>query len=77
VTLKEALTHLAEQHNITFMPHPKRGPKDGKPVFAFGHLSVYLDRSVIFVLEAPTDPGRAPAWKPIALDDLIERAADK
>ncbi len=78
VSLKDAVAHLAERHSITFVPNLKRGLKDGKQIFTFGHLTIYMDRSVIYVLESSgADSALPPAWKPIALDDLIERAADK
>ncbi|VDK46318.1 unnamed protein product [Anisakis simplex] len=63
--LQDVLELRARQAGVLFAP---QGNKfyDGKRVFTFGHMSIYLDRNVIFAFN--TD---AQQWAPIALDHLL------
>lgn len=55
----------AREAGIVYAP---QGNKfyDGKRVFTFGRMSIYLDRNVIFAFNVETQQ-----WAPIALDHLL------
>jgi tuftelin-interacting protein 11 len=62
MSFKEIVAQYAEEEcAVIFMPKGKL--HDGKPVFAFGKLTVYIDGKSIFLQEAG-------AWRPVSLSDL-------
>mmetsp|Transcript_32783 Transcript_32783/g.49541 ORF Transcript_32783/g.49541 Transcript_32783/m.49541 type:complete len:702 (+) Transcript_32783:477-2582(+) len=66
-SFRDVVEEYAKQHDVTF--HPRMGPnstKDGKPIFLFGSVSIYLDSNVVFALR-----GVSKKWEPISLDDLV------
>ena len=50
------------EHNLLFMPITNR-TFDGKQVFQFGQVNIYIDKNVVFVF----DNGQ---WFPVKLNDL-------
>ena len=67
-TFREVVADFCQQHGILFQP--KLGgssSKDGKQVFQFGKVPVYLDSNVVFAfLEGD--------WRPMELEAIADRA---
>ncbi len=67
-TFKEVVEDFANHQGIPF--HPKVGSnslKDGKTIFMFGGVQVFLDSNVIFA-------SQGEEWKPTSLSDLMSLA---
>ncbi len=67
-TFKEVVEDFANHQGIPF--HPKLGSnslKDGKTIFMFGDVQVFLDSNVIFA-------SQGEEWKPTSLSDLMSLA---
>lgn len=69
MSFTEIIEKFAGMHGMLFMPHSKRGYQDGKPVYLFGQVSIYLSNQNIYYY----DNGKLD-WLPIALPDLLEKA---
>jgi tuftelin-interacting protein 11 len=68
-TFQEVVEELARERDIVFQPRMgSNSTKDGKQVFLFGSLPLYLDGDVVFCL-------MEAKWKPVSLDRLVEMAA--
>jgi hypothetical protein len=68
-TFREVVEELARERDIVFQPRMgSNSTKDGKQVFLFGSLPLYLDGDVVFCL-------MEAKWKPVSLDRLVEMAA--
>lgn len=65
-SFREIVERRAEDNGIIMMPVPNK-TQEGKPVYKFGNVQIYIDRNVIFVY----DDGR---WIPKSLDRLMELA---
>ncbi|KHN87809.1 Septin and tuftelin-interacting protein 1 -like protein [Toxocara canis] len=65
LSFKDVVEMRARQAGVVYAP---QGNKfyDGKRVFTFGRMSIYLDRNVIFAFNV-----EAQQWAPIALDHLL------
>jgi tuftelin-interacting protein 11 len=55
----------AEENNLEFLPIPNR-TYEGKQVYRFGRLTVYIDRNVVFMNENGQ-------WIPVSLNTLVDR----
>ncbi|CAB3405543.1 unnamed protein product [Caenorhabditis bovis] len=68
LSLKDAIEMTAARNGFTY--HPQVGRlKDGRQVFWFGAVSIYIDVGMVFVM----DPVNF-VWRPIGLDELIRLA---
>jgi tuftelin-interacting protein 11 len=67
-TFREVVTEFAQERDVLFQPRMgNNSTKDGKQVFNFGTVPVYLDSNVVFALQHGD-------WKPLALSQLAELA---
>lgn len=67
-TFREVVAEFARERDILFQPRMgSNATKDGKQVFLFGDLPVYLDSNVVFAYNESE-------WKPMALEDLATLA---
>jgi len=57
----------AEENNIVFVPVPNR-TQEGKQVYRFGRVQIYIDRSVIFAFNSGM-------WSPVSLNTLVDLAS--
>ncbi|CAG0888451.1 unnamed protein product [Cyprideis torosa] len=64
---KELLERRCQEKGIDFYPIPGKF-KEAKQVFTCGRFQIYIDRSVIFVLESPSK------WVPWSLSRLVDSA---
>ena len=63
-TFREVVEDFARRNDIVFTPRfGANSSKDGKQVFSFGGVSIYLDKDVVFAQ-------RASSWYPTSLEDL-------
>lgn len=72
MSFKEIMTQFAAMNGLLFMPNAKRGTVDGKQVYTFGKASIYMTKDCVYVYEQLA-AGNGN-WRPIALQDLLERA---
>ena len=71
-TFREVVEEFARERGILFRPRigdHKATHVDGKQVFLFGTIPVYLDANVAYALLRDTD------WEPISLDELGQKAS--
>ncbi|KAI2497077.1 hypothetical protein MHU86_17447 [Fragilaria crotonensis] len=68
-TFREVVEDFAREHDISFRPRTggKSTTDDGKPIFLFGNVPIYLDTNVIFANQDST-------WKPLAMEQLVALA---
>ncbi|KAG7349995.1 GC-rich sequence DNA-binding factor-like protein [Nitzschia inconspicua] len=68
-TFRDVVEELARERDIVFQPRMgANATKDGKQVFLFGDLPMFMEDDVVFCyIES--------SWKPISLDLLVERAS--
>jgi tuftelin-interacting protein 11 len=75
MTFRDVVTEFAREHSILFRPYGD-ATKDGKTVYQFGDVKIYLDANVVFVQEREnTSMGVVSSvpshrWKPVSLDEL-------
>lgn len=69
-TFREVVEEFCLQESIPFVPRTTGAwtHVDGKQVFLFGTIPVYLDSDVVFVHEGKDQ------WEPTSLESLLERA---
>jgi hypothetical protein len=75
VTFREVVEAFAKQHDVLLQPRlqgDKVSTKDGKPIFLFGSVPIYLDSNVVF---AQTKTGSVGEWRPMSLEQLASMAA--
>lgn len=63
---KDLIQTKAEEHNIVFMPLMGKR-HEGKQLYTFGRIVIYIDRGVVFVQGEKT-------WVPTSLQSLIDMA---
>lgn len=68
LSLKEIIEYTAGKNGFTYHPQKDRY-KDGRQVFWFGALSIYLDSEMVYVM----DPIEF-VWRPSGLNELIQMA---
>jgi len=65
-SFREEVEEYALRHNVLFAP--KKGlSHDGKPLYAFGPITCYLDAGVIHVLDGER-------WRPSSLEQVVQRS---
>jgi tuftelin-interacting protein 11 len=64
-SFKELVEQRAAERGVAFIPQANKF-REGKPVFWFGNISVYIDRNVVFALDLATN-----IWSPIGIDHLM------
>lgn len=64
-TFREVVEDFAREQDISFRPRTtgKNTTDDGKPIFLFGSIPIYLDANVIFALQDSR-------WQPLAIENL-------
>lgn len=72
MSFKDVIHRFAEMNSIEFVPNIKRGVKDGKQIYSFGKLNVYIDGQAIYAF-LPDSLGGG-VWKPISLQEMLEKA---
>jgi tuftelin-interacting protein 11 len=71
-TFREVVEDFATAESIPFQPRSgARSMVDGKQVFLFGDIPMYLESDVIFVHEGSNQ------WEPLSLESLLDRAKQK
>uniref|UniRef100_A0A8C3QGI9 G-patch domain-containing protein n=1 Tax=Cyanoderma ruficeps TaxID=181631 RepID=A0A8C3QGI9_9PASS len=66
MNFKDLIQIKAEEHNIVFMPIIRKR-HEGKQLYTFGRIVIYIDRGVVFVQGEKT-------WVPTSLQSLIDMA---
>ncbi|XP_062823127.1 tuftelin-interacting protein 11 [Anolis carolinensis] len=66
MNFKDLIQAKAEEHNIVFMPVIGKR-HEGKQLYTFGRIVIYIDRGVVFVQGEKT-------WVPTSLQSLIDMA---
>ncbi|GAB1606956.1 tuftelin-interacting protein 11-like [Argonauta hians] len=64
-SFKELVEKMAIDHNLVFIPIAGKS-HEGKQVYRFGSVLMYLDRNVVFVLDNQN-------WIPVSLSSLVDR----
>eukprot|EP00457_Paulinella_chromatophora_P001447 gb/GEZN01001449.1/.p1 GENE.gb/GEZN01001449.1/~~gb/GEZN01001449.1/.p1 ORF type:complete len:934 (+),score=209.60 gb/GEZN01001449.1/:82-2883(+) len=67
----EQIAQIAAVNNLEWLPNSRRALQQGKQVYFFGKVSVYVDKSVLYALETDMTGG---IWRPISLPALLQRA---
>jgi len=65
-TFRDLVEATANSKGVVFLPHTKRSPVDGCPVYRMGPLAVYIDAGVLFV-----DRGSGGVYEPMSIDDAL------
>ncbi|CAF3432930.1 unnamed protein product [Rotaria sp. Silwood1] len=65
-SFKDLVEKKATEHNLLFLPITNR-TYEGKQVYQFGNVNIYIDKNVIFLYENSQ-------WIPVRLNDLIKKA---
>jgi hypothetical protein len=69
-TFRDVVEEFARENGILFQPRMgAKALKDGKQVFLFGRVAIYIEGDVIYASQQASD------WRPISLDQLMESAA--
>ena len=63
---KDIVQKKATDHNLLFMPVLNRF-KDGKQVYRFGNLNIYLDKTLIYMLENGQ-------FRPASINEIVEKS---
>jgi hypothetical protein len=71
-TFQEVVEDFAVENDISFRPRTggKGTTDEGKPIFLFGNVPIYLDSNVIFAL-------RDSRWQPVAMEHLTNIARNQ
>ena len=65
-SFKDMIQRKAVDNNLLFMPVLNRF-KEGKQVYRFGNLNIYMDRNVVFMLENGS-------FRPASIQELLEKS---
>jgi tuftelin-interacting protein 11 len=70
-TFRDVVEDFAREHDASFRPRTggKVATDDGKPIFLFGSVPIYLDTNVIFAQHMSE-------WKPVSLEQLAVMARE-
>jgi tuftelin-interacting protein 11 len=63
---KDLIEKNASENNIQFLPIPNRF-KEGKQIYRFGNLNVYIEGTVIYV-------SQNGLWSPTSINEIIQKA---
>lgn len=70
-TFRDVVEEYARERDILFQPRMGNNAwKDGKPVFLFGKLPIYLDANVAFASQGSGE------WQPMSLAEIAKKAVD-
>jgi tuftelin-interacting protein 11 len=65
-TFREVVEEFAHEHNVLFQPRMgTNATKDGKPVFLFGKIPIYLEADVVYAQQGSK-------WNPTSLSQLAK-----
>eukprot|EP01134_Creolimax_fragrantissima_P008130 CFRG8130T1 len=64
-TFKEVVQRMAEENGLSFQPKRPQRMEKGNVIYTFGTRTVYIDRNVVFVMQA------TGAYLPASLDELV------
>ena len=74
MTFRDAVESYALEHGILLIPRREgidaNARKDGKQVFNFGKIPIYLDENVVYAC-LKKEQSSGLLWDPISLDDLV------
>lgn len=73
-SFKDAVQKLAELNNLEFSPNLKRGMHDGKQIYNFGKLSIYLHNQNLYAWLPSRAGDGTMEWRAISLREALERA---
>jgi len=73
MSFKDIVQKFAALNGVEFVPNVRRGHVDGKAIFNFGRVSIYLDNRTIFASQLDTQSG-SWIWQPTSLQDLLPLA---
>ncbi len=65
-SFKDIIQKKASEHNLVFMPIMNR-VIEGKQVYRFGNLNIYIDKNVAFIMENGI-------FRPTSIKELLEKA---
>ncbi|VIO93858.1 G-patch domain containing protein [Brugia malayi] len=65
LSFKDLVELRAREAGVLYVPQVNKF-REGKPVYWFGNVSIYIDRNVIFGFNVETQQ-----WSPIGLDHLL------
>jgi tuftelin-interacting protein 11 len=65
-SFKDLIERKAAENNILFVQVQNRF-KEGKQVYRFGNLNVYIDRNVVFMLQNGS-------WIPASINEILQKA---
>eukprot|EP00731_Ephydatia_muelleri_P015724 Em0009g148a len=68
ISFKDVVEKLAEDNGLLFMPIAGQKQYEGKALYSFGKVAVYIDRGVVFAKNVDN------IWLPVSLDKLLELA---
>jgi tuftelin-interacting protein 11 len=68
-TMRDVVARWAEDNDLVFMPQGRA--HEGKQVYSFGSLAVYLDKDLVYAPPAAGSP--VDKWLPIGFDELLVR----
>ena len=77
MNFRDVVEKYAEIHNLAFLPNVKRGKFDGKQIYLFGRVSLYLNNGVVYTADKDDDAQSPALWRPVPLDQLLTRAKEK
>ena len=66
LSFREVVESAAAEAGVGFIPHPRRAPVDGNPIFLFGEIPLYVLSGVVFA-----DKARSGIYAPTSLDALL------
>lgn len=80
-TFREVVEAFAKEHDVLMQPRVQGSggggntvsTKDGKPIFLFGSIAIYLDSNVVFV-QTKGGGNTASEWRPVSLEELAVMA---
>lgn len=65
-SFKDVIERKAAEFNLTFVPVANKF-KEGKQIYRFGELSIYLEGSVIFMMQNGS-------WRPTSIAEIIQKS---
>ena len=65
ITFRDVVEMFATEHGVSFTPNTKRGRVDGKQIYNFDNLFVYIDRDVLYIHKGGSQ------WDPVDLQNLL------
>ena len=64
-TFRDVVEEFARENNVLFQPRMgANSTKDGKPVFLYGDVPIYLDSDIVFAYTKDNE------WRPVSLEQL-------